>query len=71
MKGIKLAQKSRQPNFSFQAFEKETVGVTQICLQWRVTDGNWFFAQIMSKNVKTRNIFQNRCYMSRKNDIST
>jgi hypothetical protein len=34
-------------NLSFLAFDGEDVGVTQICVQRCVTDGNCFFAQIM------------------------
>jgi hypothetical protein len=38
---------SRSQNFSLLAFEGEAVGVTQICVQRRVTDGRFFFAQNM------------------------
>jgi hypothetical protein len=34
-------------NLSFLAFEGEVVGVTQICVQRRVVDGNFFVAQIL------------------------
>jgi hypothetical protein len=39
-------------NLSFLAFKGEAVGVTQICVQQRVTDGKFFFAHIMFLSIR-------------------
>jgi hypothetical protein len=41
------SENTESQNLSFLAFEGENEGVTQICVQRRVTDGKIFFAQIM------------------------
>jgi hypothetical protein len=38
---------TKSQHLSFLAFEGEAVGVTQTCVQRRVTAGKFFFAQIM------------------------
>jgi hypothetical protein len=44
---------SRSQNFSLLAFEGEAVGVTQICVQRRVTDGRFFLLKTCFLPIKS------------------